>query len=221
MARDETGGRPIPGRLSLGALGLALVLVVGGAWVTGSFYLVARLGAGSPIALARLDGLHVYVGLVGGAFVVAKVLRVGLRRRVPGVPALLLWQRWLSWSMLALYAAVLASGILLLLPIHGELHGTLTEAHLLTSIWAAVPTTWHVWHYRARALPYVTRLGAGSVRLRFWIGLGLLVPAALAFVIQPRAASQLPQVMGGSSWSRTGLPGTYLRTITTGPMGAR
>jgi hypothetical protein len=122
--------------------------------------------------------------------------------------------------MLGLYAAVLASGILLLLPIRGELHGTLTETHLLTSIWAAAPTTWHVWHYRARALPYLTRLGAGTLRLRFWIGLGLLVPAAVTLAVQPRAASQLPQVMGGSSWSRTGLAGTYLRTITTGPDGS-
>lgn len=220
MARDETGGLPLPGRLSLGALGLALVLVVGGAWVTGSFYLLARLGPGSPVALARLDGPHVYAGLVGGAFVAAKVARVGLRRRVAGVPGLLLWQRWISWSMLGLYAAVFASGIVLLLPISGDLYGDLTEVHLLTSIWAAALTMWHVWHYRARALPYVSRLGARAVRLRFWIGLGLLVPATLLLLVQPRAASQLPQVLGGSSWSRTGLAGTSLRTITTSPDGS-
>lgn len=220
MALEETRGRPAPGQLSLGALGLALVLVVSGAWVTGSFYLLARLGPGSPVALAALDGLHFYAGLVGGAFVVAKVVRVGLRRRVPGVPGLLLWQRWISLSMLVLYAVVFASGISLLLPIRGDVYGKLTEVHLLTSIWAVAPTTWHVWHYRARALPYVTRLGPGIVRLRFWIGLGLLVPVTLALLLEPRAASQLPQVMGGSSWSRTGLNGTYLRTITTSPDGS-
>ena len=106
---------PAPGRLSLGALGLGLVLLVSVAWGTGLFYLLVRLGAPSPVRLAALDGIHVYVGVVGGVFVLAKVARVGLRHRVEGVSGVVPWQRWLSWSMLVLYGAVFLTGVLLLL----------------------------------------------------------------------------------------------------------
>lgn len=206
--------RPLAGRLSVGAIGLGLVLMVGAAWVTGVFYLVARLGASSPVGLGRMDGVHIYVGVVGGVFVVAKVLRVGLHRSVPGVPSVLLWQRWISWSLLVLYAAILLSGVLLLLPIRGSLYGSFVEVHLLASTWALAPTTWHVWHYRHRALPYLLRWHR-SRRLRFWLGLGLVAPAAVVLLFEPRAATQLPQIQGGSSWSRAALPGSYLDTITT------
>jgi hypothetical protein len=58
---------PDRGQLSLGALGLGLVLLVSVAWGTGVFYLLARLGYGSPVRLASLDGIHVYVGVLGAS----------------------------------------------------------------------------------------------------------------------------------------------------------
>ncbi len=62
------------------------------------------------------------MGVVGGVFVLAKVSRVGLRHRVEGVPGVVPWQRWLSWSMLVLYAAVFGTGVLALLPLRGLLY---------------------------------------------------------------------------------------------------
>lgn len=220
MSAESSRSRPLAGRLSVGALGVGLTLLVAAAWATGAWYLVARLGAGSPIGLALMDGVHIYAGLVGGVFVLAKVLRVGLRSRVRGVPGVLLWHRWLSWSLLFLYAAILLSGTLLLLPIRGRLYGDLTEIHLLTSVWALVPTTWHVWHYRSRAVPFLRRMGLSGRRRRFWIGLALLAPAAIALLLQPRAASQLSAVMGGQSWSRNALTGAPLNAIATTPDGS-
>jgi hypothetical protein len=211
---------PARARLSLGALGLALVLLVSVAWGTGLFYLLARLGAASPIRLASLDGIHVYVGLVGGVFVLAKVARVGLRHRVEGVPAVVPWQRWLSWSMLVLYAAVFVTGVLLLLPIRGRLYADLVQLHLLTSVWALPLTTWHVWHYRARAAPYVRRWASRLAGRKFWIGLALVVLPLPVLLTDAPAVSQLPEVLGGASWSPvSSLQGAYLDAIAQAPDG--
>jgi hypothetical protein len=210
---------PRVARLSPGALGLALVLLVSVAWGTGLFYLVARLGAASPVRLATLDGVHVYVGVVGGVFVAAKVLRVGLRHRVDGVPNAVPWQRWLSWSMLVLYGVVFASGVLALLPIRGRPYGALVQVHLLSSIWAVAPTTWHVWHYRARALPYVRRAASRLPVRRFWLGLALVVLPVPALLADAPAVSQLPRVLGGSTWSPAALNGSYLDTVALAPDG--
>ena len=92
-AVPRAGSGSIPDRLSVGALGLALVLLVSVAWATGLFYLAARLGLSAPVRLAWIDGLHVYVGLVGGVFILGKLLRVGLKYRVTGVPNVVPWQR--------------------------------------------------------------------------------------------------------------------------------
>src|SRR5437879_456011 len=115
----RAGSGSVRDRVSVGALGLSLVLCVSVAWGTGVFYLVARLGLPSPVGLALIDGLHVYVGLVGAVFLVVKVLRVGLRYRVLGVPDVVPWQRWMSWSLFVLYAVIFVSGVLILLPIPG------------------------------------------------------------------------------------------------------
>ena len=212
--------RPVRGRLSLGALGLGLVLLVSVAWGTGLFYLLARLGNGSPVRLASLDGIHVYVGIVGGVFVLAKVTRVGLRHHVEGVPGVVPWQRWLSWSMLVLYAAVFLTGVLLLLPVRGRPYADLVQFHLLTSLWALPATTWHVWHYRARALPYLRRWARRLAGRRFWTGLALvLLPLPLLLADAP-AVSQLPAVLGGGTWSPVdALQGSYLYTIEQAPDG--
>jgi hypothetical protein len=78
------------------------------------------------------------------------------------VPGVVPWQRWLSWSMLVLYTAVFLTGVLLLLPIRGQAYADLVQLHLLTSVWALPLTTWHAWHYRAGALPYLRRWARAS-----------------------------------------------------------
>jgi hypothetical protein len=211
---------PARGRLSLGALGLTLALLVSVAWGTGLFYLLARLGYGSPVRLASLDGIHAYVGVVGGVVVLAKVSRVGLRHRVEGVPGVVPWQRWLSWSMLVLYTVVFVTGVLAFVPLRGLLYNDLVQVHLMASVWALLPTTWHVWHYRGRAAPYVRRWARRLAGRRFWIGLALvLVPLPVLLADAP-AVSQLPTVLGGSSWAPVdALKGSYLDAIARAPDG--
>lgn len=214
------GAWPARARLSPGALGLALVLLVSVAWGTGVFYLLARLGSGSPVGLASLDGIHVYVGVVGGVVVLAKIVRVGLRHDVQGVPGVVPWQRWVSWSMLVLYTAVFLTGVLLLLPVRGRPYGALVQLHLQTSVWALPATTWHVWHYRARALPYLRRWASRRPGRRFWTGLALVALPLPVLVADAPAVSQLPAVHGGSSWSAiASLQGSYLDTIAEAPDG--
>ncbi len=199
-------------------MGLFIVLLVSAAWGTGLWYLMARLGLPSPIRLAWMDGVHAYVGLVGGIFVAAKVARVGLRYRVRGVAGIVRWQRWVSWSLLVLYSLVFVTGVLALLPIRGRLYGNLVDLHLISSVWALLPTSWHVWHYRRLAAPYLTRLRAP--RLRFWAGLGLaLIPAAW-LLLNARGVSQLPLVKAGSAWSQVALSGDYLDRLAIAPDGS-
>lgn len=219
-ANDRPGVLSIANRLSVGALGLSLALIVSIAWGTALFYLAARLGIDTRVRLAWVDAAHVYVGLVGGVFILAKVSRVGFHYKVSGVPEVIPWQRWISWSLLVLYTAIFVSGVLALLPLHGRVYEDLLNFHLLSSVWAVAPTTWHVWHYRRRAVPYLTRILPGGRSLRYWAGIALAVIPAVAVIANARALSQLPQVMGGSTWSPSALKGSYLDRITTGPDGS-
>jgi hypothetical protein len=203
----------IAGRLSVGALGLSLALIVSVVWGTALVYLASRLGVDPRVRLSWIDAAHVYVGLVGGVFVAAKVWRVRFRYRVPGVAEVVPWQRWVSWSLLVLYSAIFVSGVLALLPIRGRLYADIINFHLLTSVWAVAPTTWHVWHYRRRAAPFLTRLLPRGRTLRYWAGLALALVPALVVMGFPRAVSQLPQVMGGSAWTQSALNGSYLDRI--------
>ena len=82
------------------------MLLVSVAWGTALFYLAARLGVDARVNLSWIDAAHVYVGLVGGVFIVAKISRVRFRYRVAGVAEVIPWQRWISWSLLVLYAAI-------------------------------------------------------------------------------------------------------------------
>lgn len=197
-------------RLPLGALGLGLVLLVAGAWGTGFFYLLARLGAGSPVRLAIVDGVHVYVGLASAALFLAKIWRVGFRRRVPRVRNLQVWQRWISWSLLVLYVSIYATGIAALLPVSLRFRSYAVNAHLLSSVWAVVPTTWHAWHYRRRVLPYVTRWKPGRPARRYWQALGVICLPLVFVLAAPRSLSALPQAGGGGALNAAGLQGIYL-----------
>lgn len=216
---DRPGVLSIAGRLSVGALGLSLALIVSIAWGTALFYLAARLGVDTKVRLTWIDAAHVYVGLVGGVFILAKIARVRFRYKVAGVTEVIPWQRWISWSLLILYSAVFVSGVLALLPIHGRLYEDLLNFHLLSSVWAVAPTTWHVWHYRRRAAPYLTRLLPHGRTLRYWAGVTLAVLPVVLVVSNARALSQLPQLMGGAAWSPIALNGSYLDRIMTTPDG--
>lgn len=205
------------GRVSLGALGLTLALLVAAAWGTAALYLLGRLGAGAPVRLAVVDGIHVYVGLASAAFFVSKVWRVGFRRRVPGVSRLLLWQRWISWSLLVLYAAILVTGVAALLPLPARWLGYLVNAHLLTSVWAAVPTSWHVWHYRRRALPYLPRWRPARPARRYWAAVAVVALPVALVLAAPRLISPLGLSGTGSALQTAGLGGVYLdRVLPTG-----
>ncbi|HEY6398037.1 MAG TPA: hypothetical protein VIX82_11340, partial [Solirubrobacteraceae bacterium] len=134
-----------PRRLLIPSLGAALVLLVVLANVTGLPYLLVRSGASSPVPLDVVDGSHVYLGLVAAVVLVAKVWRVGARRAVHGVSLPELWHRWVSASLGVAYAAVLLSGVLLLPRWPGNVRTALVNIHLITAVWAAVPTAWHAW----------------------------------------------------------------------------
>ena len=194
-------------------------MIVSIVWGTSLFYLAARLGVDPRVRLSWIDAAHVYVGLVGGVFVLAKISRVWFHYRVAGVPEVVPWQRWISWSLLILYTSVFVSGVLLLTPIRGVVYGDLVNFHLLSSVWALAPTTWHVWHYRRRAAPYLTRILRGASSLRYWAGVGLAILPVVVVVANARSLSQLPQVLGGSAWSATALNGSYLDRIARGPGG--
>jgi hypothetical protein len=192
------------------------VILVSIAWVSALFYLAARLGVDTQVRLSFIDAAHVYVGLVAAVIILAKVARVGFHEQVPGVANVQRWQRWISWSMLVSYAAIFASGVLLLFPLHGILYNDLVNFHLMSSVWAVPPTTWHVWHYRQRAAPYLVRLLPRAGTARYWAGVALVLLPAVALLAFPRAVSQLPQVFGGAAWTGSALPGSYLDHIQLG-----
>jgi len=67
------GRRNVASQFSLGALGTSLVLLISLAWLTGVAYLLVRLNLPSPVQLAAVDAVHVYVGVASIAFFAAKV----------------------------------------------------------------------------------------------------------------------------------------------------
>jgi hypothetical protein len=208
-AEQARGRRNLAAQLSLGALGASLVLLVSLAWLTGAAYLLVRLNLPSPVQLAAVDALHVYVGIASIAFFAAKVARVGFRQQVDGVPDLLLWHRWVSWSLLVLYSGVYLTGVALLIPFPADGRQSLANAHLLLSVWAAVPTTLHAWHHRRWALPFVPRLPRLIPR-RFLVAVAVAIVPAAAFVVTPRAMSLLAQVSAGNTWAASALRGVFL-----------
>src|SRR5438445_12867851 len=78
--RPSVGGQLVDrrsptARLSLGALGVGLVLLVSLAWASGVLYVIARLGLPSPVALALGAVVHVCVRTVVVALVSAELDR--------------------------------------------------------------------------------------------------------------------------------------------------
>lgn len=218
LSREEAGATRLrnPGsrieRLSLAVLGVSLVVLISAAWGTGIVYLMARAGLPAPLNLAVNGALHLYVGLVSAVVVGAKVLRVGLRRRVPGVPATTLWQRWISLSLVILYSVIYLSGLLALIPLGSRVHGLAVNAHLLSSVWALFPTTIHLVHHRLRAVPLLKHWSPPRAP-RIWPALAIALIAGLGFAFSPRAVEPLAAVGAGRPWTAAGLDGIYLNRV--------
>jgi hypothetical protein len=183
------------------------------AWLSAVPYLLVGTGVRSPLRLATADAIHLYVGSAMVVFLVAKVVRVGLRTAVPGVPGLVLWQRWLSWSLGIGYGAVVVTGALALVPWSAPVRGDLADAHLIASVWMVVPTTWHVVHHRARAYNRLRRLNAHR-----WLGFVLLLVPLGAAAFLGRAAALPTQTGAGAAWTPAGPP-TFLDRLALTPDG--
>ena len=126
--------------LSMAALGIGLVVLIGITWGTGLLYITSRAGFPSPVRLALIDSVHIYVGLAAAVFFGLKVWRVGFRTKVVGVPNLTLWQRWVSWSLLILYPAIFLTGLAAVLPLGAAGKESLVQAHLRPAVWSRAPT---------------------------------------------------------------------------------
>ncbi len=219
-AHPTASQRSLGSRLQVEALGLGLLLLVSVAWGTGLTYLLVRAGLPSPVRLVLIDGVHAYVGLASLIFISGKILRVGFRTRVSGVPDLILWHRWISRSLLVLYGAVYLTGLMLLLPWMRLARDGLANAHLLASVWAAVPTTWHVWHYRHRAVPYLPgRQGVGSFTRRLGIGLIVVLIPVSGVLAVPRALSPYTRTGADGAWRSAALNGVFLDRLAASPSG--
>jgi hypothetical protein len=216
-ANRAAGGAAHRPQLDIDTLGLALLIAVSLAWLTGAPYLLVRAGVGLPFRLLLVDGVHCYIGLTMAVILVAKVRRAGLRRSVPAVPEVSLWDRWVSLSMAITYSAVLITGVVALLPLGDNIRTTIVNAHLLAAVWAAAPTTWHVITHRAR-------LSAALSRVRWQFGIRalprglLLLVLAVPLLFVGAAVAPLTQDHAGLAWQSTG-PQVFLDRLETAPDG--
>ncbi len=179
-------------------LGLALVALVAALWLTGLPYLAVRLGLPAPVPLVRVDGPHASIGIGLAVVLAIKTARLRLRVPVAEVPDLLPWQRWLSSSLLFLYALVLLSGAATALAWPAPVRRDLVDLHLLTSVWAGLATLLHLLA-RRRLLPAVVRWRSAAV-------LGLLLAPGLGAAAVPGAVAPLTQLGEGSTWTAMGAP---------------
>jgi hypothetical protein len=199
--------------LSMAALGIGLVVLIGITWGTGLLYITSRAGVPSPVRLALVDSVHIYVGLAAAVFFGLKVWRVGFRRKVIGVPNLTVWQRWVSWSLVVLYPAIFLTGFAAILPLGTAWKESMVQAHLLTSVWSLVPTTLHLIHHRARAARQLSRPGARRLRPRLLAGLAIAALPAVLWLPFPVAASPASEASAGGAWVASGLQGIYLDQV--------
>lgn len=217
MRRAPRSSVPAP---SAAALGIGLVVLIGVTWGTGLLYITSRAGFPSPVRLAIVDGVHVYVGLAAAAFFGLKVWRVGFRRKVAGVPSLTSWQRWVSWSLVVLYPAIFVTGFAAVLPLGAGWKQSLVQAHLLTSAWSLVPTTLHLLHHRARAAGQVIGQRTVRIRPRLWAGIAIAMLPAILWLPFPRAVSPAAEAGLGGAWVPAGLQGISLHQIALSADGA-
>ncbi|TAN31757.1 hypothetical protein EPN29_11110 [bacterium] len=212
--------RSRPASLSLAALGIGLVVLVGITWGTGLLYVTSRAGLPSPVRLALIDGVHIYVGVAAAAFFALKVWSVGFKRKVAAAPSLTLWQRWVSLSLVILYPSVFLTGFAAILPLGASWREALVQAHLMTSVWSLVPTTLHVLHHRRRAVARLSRTRPGRSRSVLWAGIALAALPAVFWLPFPRAVAPATQALAGGAWQPAGLQGVLLDRIGSTPDGA-
>jgi hypothetical protein len=202
------------------ALGVALVAALAPVWVTSLAYLAVRGGLPSPVRLAVVDLVHLYLGVAFLALVGLKSARVGFSLRVRGEPEPAPRRRWLSWGLVVLWAGVGVTGALILVPFPGGLRADLVDGHLIAAVWATVPTTVHLATYRRRALTLITKPWRQRGR-RVTGGFGLLLlplvaGLALAPSASPRAVSPLAQQGAGGAWAPAG-PRPFLDRLAVAP----
>jgi hypothetical protein len=160
--------------------------------------------------LGIADAVHLYVGSAMVVFLVVKVRRVGFRTTVPGVSGLVLWQRWLSWSLGLGYGAVIVTGALALVPWSAPVRSDLADAHLIASVWMVVPTTLHVVSHRS--------LVYDKLRAPGWVGLGLVVVGVGGAALLGRAIALPTQTGAGAAWQPEG-PQVFLDRLALTPDG--
>jgi len=204
----------------MAALGIGLVFLIGITWGTGLLYVTSRAGFPSPVRLAVVDGVHIYVGLAAAVFFGVKLWRVGFRRKVIGVPNLTVWQRSVSWSLVILYPAIFLSGFAAVLPLGAAWKESMVQAHLLTSVWSLFPTTLHVIHHRRRVPGQLVWRATGSLRPKLWAGIAIAALPAVLWLPFPHAVSPAAEGAAGSAWVPAGLQGVYLDQVAVSPDGS-
>lgn len=199
-------------------LGLLLVGGLAATWGTGLLYLIARAGFASPVRLAAVDGIHVYTGLAAATILVLKVRRVGWRLHAPARGGATLWQRGVSASLAFLYIGVFVTGVGAVVPAGPAVRAAFVQAHLMTSIWAAFPTTLHLLHHGGRW----QRLWVRRPRIsrRAVAGAAALVAAALLLLaLFPVALAPITEAAAGGSWHPAGLQGIGIAQVAATPDG--
>src|SRR5437660_10571185 len=145
--KEKRSARPwIPGaRLSIGAVGHLLLVLLALAWTSALLYLVVRTRLSVAINLAIVDTVHIYVGVASMAFFAA-LLATGQLPRVdaPGKPP------WISGSLLILYLALYATGVILLVPLGAGISRSVVTVHSLAAVCSVPPSA--VSYSRARPI---------------------------------------------------------------------
>ena len=201
------------GTVSVQRFGLALTFLVATAWLSGVPYLLVRFGLPTPVALARVDGPHVFLGLVIAALLSEKIVEIAARRVAAAARRGPSWERWLSRALGYLYLGVLLSGLVLVPPWPAPVRGQLVNLHLLLSAWALIATVPHLLVHLRHRLPAVrvdARLVAGLITV--------LVPT-IGLAALPVALSPLAQLGAGGSWTAVGRPGAWTFRVQRLPDG--
>src|SRR6267143_560113 len=200
-------------RLSVAAMGSPFIGLLSLAWTSALLYLVVRTRLPVAINLAVVDTIHIYVGVASMAFFAA-LLATGELSRVeaPGKPP------YIGGSLLLLYLALYATGLILLLPLSARISQAVVTVHSLAAVWSVPPTAVYCWRARSN----LGRFLGGSlpwVRSRYWLGFAIvLLPAAL-LATMPRALSPLAQTGTGGVWTPSSLSGIFLDRMTISPKG--
>jgi hypothetical protein len=196
---------------SLRALGAGSIVLLASSYLTALAYLASQAGIPIALPISRIDVVHVAAGIGAAVFAVCVIARIRHRSRT--------WSSWMRGLLLAasvLYAGVLVTGVLILLPLSGALRDELTQAHLIASVWAAEPALVLLYELRRRGdVPGFRRLG------RFWPALAALLALAPAIAIAgvaPRALSPDAARGGHQSWQPFG-PRAFIDQMASAPAG--